>query len=283
MSDSEDSTHLDRRDPPAATAATCIMPLTMPYYFGAPWLPSYAGEPHSLREFRDKMLATFKLYPVSQDQKVEILIGQLQGAALREVKSWPRSERKTAEQILDRLNTTFETRTASELKMCFFGKWQQPKVTLRDFALSLQEALRAVIHIDPREAEGQDQTLREQFIEGVLDKSLKRQLKMLSAQHPNTPFLDFKELAIDILGERHQSEPPEDKRVGPAPRPATHSQMTEHGAQAPVPDAVATLTAQVSLLAETMERMRKQLERLEHQPKVEKGTSATRDRPTPGP
>ncbi|KAG8579400.1 hypothetical protein GDO81_010868 [Engystomops pustulosus] len=85
-----------------------MMPLTMPYYPGAPWLPHYEGESHSLPEFRDKLLATLALYPFTEEQKVGILTGQLKGPALREVKSWPREQCQNVVQILDRLRNTFD-------------------------------------------------------------------------------------------------------------------------------------------------------------------------------
>lgn len=248
-----------------SAAAPSMMPLTMPYYFGAPWFPRYAGEAHTLRDFKEKMLAIFRLYPVSAEQQMEILIAQLEGAALREVKSWPSSERKTLEQIFERLYTTFEPRTVSEVKMRFFSKRQQPGESLRDFALSLQESLRAVIQVDPREAENQDKTLREQFIEGVSTETLKSQLKMLAAQHPSSTFLDFKELAISILGKGPQPEPTKPAEMSvekPAIFPKCHPIVSQE-AQAPVPDAVAALTEQVNFLTKSLEKVCQKLEQWE--------------------
>lgn len=256
----------------SATSATSVMPLSMPYFLGALWFPCYKGEPHTLKDFREKMLATFRLYSVSPEQKVEILIGQLQGAALREVKSWPHSEKRTAEQILERLQATFDIRTVSELKMRFFGRKQQPGESLRDFALSLQEALKAVIHVDSREAADADQTLQEQFIEGVETYSLKSQLRMLAAQHPTITFLDFKELAIRIL------EPPLGKIISPVllpdtiggpkpvnPIPIGGNLLATQAAQAQIPDAVSLLQDQVTVLTKNLEKVCQKLESLDLQ------------------
>lgn len=275
MSVQEDNVQPDLSGPPATAAAgpsaiptaaaPSLMPLTMPYYFGAPWFPRYSGEVHTLRDFKEKILAVFRLYPVSSEQQMEILLAQLEGAALREVKSWPSSERRTMEQIFERLYTTFEPRTVSEVKMRFFSKKQQSGESLRDFALSLQETLRAVVQIDPREAENQDKTLKEQFIEGVNTDNLKSQLRMLAAQHPRATFLDFKELAISILGKSPPTEPvrsvevPVSQLVTPVKSLPIVSQAT----QAPIPDAVAALTEQVHFLTKSLEEVRQKLEQWE--------------------
>ena len=267
MSDSEVAEQPAPREPVATNgvAAANMMPLTMPYYFGAPWFPRYAGEAHNLKDFQDKILALFRLYPINPEQQMEILLAQLEGAARREVMSWPSSERSTIEQIFDRLSTTFEVRTVSEIKMRFFSKKQKPGESLRDFALSLQEAWRAVIHIDPREVDTQDQTLREQFIAGVNSESLKTQLKMLSAQHPNSVFLDFKELAISILGQHLPTEP-----VAHPEPPVRNPKLTDtslpgasQAAQTPVPDTVAALMEQVSYLTKSLEKVCRKLEEWE--------------------
>ncbi|XP_063776372.1 uncharacterized protein LOC134917549 [Pseudophryne corroboree] len=189
----------------AAPVMTPATPITMPYYFGAPWLPIYTGIAHStetsiLGDFKMKMQSLFRLYPLKEQQKVEILMGQLKGLALREVTSWPTEEKKTVDQILNRLATTFDTRTVSELKMHFFARKQQPGESLRGYALSLQEALRDVQQADPEEVHDKEKMLLDQFTEGARGEFVKTQLRLLRLQKPGSTFLDFKEAAIEVLG-----------------------------------------------------------------------------------
>ena len=196
---------------------------------------------------------------------MEILLAQLEGAARREVLSWPAAERSTLEQIFTRLRATFETRTASEIKMHFFGKKQKSGESLRDFALSLQEALGAVIQIDPKEADNRDQTLREQFINGVSSEQIRTQLKMLSAQHPNSAFLDFKELAIKILGSAVSPElstPPESSACRPKPL-ITNQAQAGQAVQASATDTIAMLTEQVNHLTKSLEKVCRKIEEWE--------------------
>ncbi|XP_063774555.1 uncharacterized protein LOC134910446 [Pseudophryne corroboree] len=188
-----------------------INPITLPYYFGAQWLPTYNGdvegsEGNTLTNFKNKMKSMFRLYPLSKQQQVEILIGQLKGTALREVTSWPAEERQTVGLILNRLATTFDKRTLSDLKVAFYSRKQQKGETLRDFALSLQESLRALQAIDPAEIRPTDEILINRFIEGSHGEIVKAYLRLLQLQLPTSSFLCFKEAAIKVVGTLQRQE-----------------------------------------------------------------------------
>ncbi|XP_063772799.1 uncharacterized protein LOC135044372 [Pseudophryne corroboree] len=195
----------------ATPATTPNAPITLPYYFGAPWLPTYSGDANkpqctTFTEFKNKLKSMFRLYTLNEQQKVEILVGQLTGSALREVISWPTENKKEVDQILKRLSTTFETKTLPELKMKLYARKQQPGETLRDYALSLQETLRAIQAVDKDEVRNADEALTIQFIEGASRESVKTQLRLLKMQMPGKTFLDFKEAAITITGNQSGRE-----------------------------------------------------------------------------
>lgn len=186
---------------PAAVAS----PITMPYYFGAPWLPTYSGNARTpgtstLREFKEKMQSMFRLYPLSDAQKVEILMGQLKGPALREARAWSAEERGTVEAIFKKLMGIFDSRTISDLKGRLYARKQNPQESLREFALGLQEAMKAVQALDPREVQQADETLINLFVEGARGESIRAQLRMWKRQQPQCTFAEFKETMLQILG-----------------------------------------------------------------------------------
>ncbi|XP_073418046.1 uncharacterized protein [Dendrobates tinctorius] len=183
------------------------MPLSMPYIPGAAWLPQYSGESHTLSEFKERLCSLFKVYPLSEDQKVNILIGQLTGAALREVKAWQATDKETVAKVLAKLRSTFDTRPAAEIKMRFFGCKQRAPDSIRDYALNLQEALRAVKQDDPDSVKEEDKLLKEQFIEGLLSSTHRGQLRILTMQTPDLNLADFKDKAIRVLQEPTDSRP----------------------------------------------------------------------------
>ncbi|XP_073400964.1 uncharacterized protein [Dendrobates tinctorius] len=186
-------------------AAVSIMPLSMPYIPGAAWLPQYSGESHTLSEFKERLCGLFKVYPLSESQKVNILIGQLTGAAQREVKAWQDTDKETVAKILAKLRSTFDTCTAAETKMRFFGCKQKAQDSIRDYALNLQEALRGVKQVDPDSVKEEDKLLKEQFIEGLISSTHRGQLRIITLQNPDLNFADFKDRAIRVLQESTDS------------------------------------------------------------------------------
>lgn len=83
----------------------------------------------------------FRLYPLTDAQKVEILMCQLKELALHELKAWSDDEKKTVDG------------------------WRAASMLENDaFALRLQEAMKAVQTLDPREVQQADETLIDWFI-----------------------------------------------------------------------------------------------------------------------
>lgn len=246
------------------------MPLTLPYYMGAPWLPQYRGDPNTLRGFREQMRATFRMYPLSQEQQVEMLMGQLEGPALREIKSWSPAERKTVKDIFAKLQSEFEARSLSELQMRFFERRQKPGESLRDYAYSLQEAMGAIIQAEPSGGAHADRTLLERFIEGAYSENTQGQLRMLAEQHPTLPFQEFRRMAVRVL-ERERRPGPSNLSGSPAAAispaiPSTGALPVIQAAQAPAPDAVSRLQEQLGSLAKTVETLCRRLDDLATRP-----------------
>ncbi|XP_073528865.1 uncharacterized protein [Phyllobates terribilis] len=185
----------------ASTTAAAVMPFTMPYIPGATWLPQYSGESHTLNDFRERLDSLFQVYPLTEEQKVSILVAQLIGAAQREVKSWPPGRKRTVREILARLKDTFDTRTSAEIKLRFYGCKQRAHESIRDYALNLQEALRAIKQADPDSVGNEDKLLTEQFIEGLLCNAHRTQLRAMALQDPDLDFAQFKDRAIRVLRE----------------------------------------------------------------------------------
>ncbi|XP_063782776.1 uncharacterized protein LOC134932358 [Pseudophryne corroboree] len=141
----------------------------------------------------------FRLHPLNEEQKAEVIIGQLKGAVLQEVRSWSDEERKTADGILNKLAGIFNLQTIADLKGCLYARKQQPHESLQEFALGLQEAMRAIQARDPREAEEADETMINLLIEGARGETTRAQLRMCRRQNPVCTFSEFKEAMMDIL------------------------------------------------------------------------------------
>ncbi|XP_063813367.1 vomeronasal type-2 receptor 26-like [Pseudophryne corroboree] len=155
-------------------------------YFGAPWLPTYSGDIHStetdeFKEFKETLQSLFRLYSLNEQQKLEILLGQLKETALREAISWPQSQKRTANDILERLLKIFASRTLLELMLHFSAKKQQLNGTLQEFAIGLKEAMQYLKAFKPGEIIQEDEMLVSGFVEGIYGEQMKSHFKSAEA------------------------------------------------------------------------------------------------------
>ncbi|XP_063819398.1 uncharacterized protein LOC135057434 [Pseudophryne corroboree] len=217
------------------------------------------AESIEFKEFKTKIQAMFRLYPLSEQQKVEILIGQLKGTAQREANSWPQSQKRTATDILERLSKIFESRTLSDLMLHFYARKQQPDETLREFALGLQEALQDIKACKPGEIIQEDETLVSQFVEGVYGEQMKTHLKMIRLQKPTCSFLDFKETAINILGTSSRQ----------MQTTAYLESANQHIQSLSIADLLVALKVQIAELIQGMTDMYKEIKSLKERPRRE--------------
>lgn len=189
---------------PQATAAAPVstpdIATGMPFFIGTSNLPSYRGDPHTLGAFKEKVLRTLELVSLSPNQQVQLLLGQLDGPAAEEVRSWPSTEKTSVDQILTRLRKEFEVQSPTEVRLKFYDRRQKPGETLREYALALQSAYRSLCQVDTLDPVAAGSMITDRFIEGVDSRLIQSQLRMLAAQNPNMSFLDFKTLALRVVG-----------------------------------------------------------------------------------
>lgn len=182
-------------DVPAPTVATGV-----PFFIGTSSLPNYRGEPHTLTAFREKIIRILELVSLSPTQQVQLLLGQLNGPAAEEVRSWPATEKTSVQQVLDRLKKEFEVQSPTEVRLKFYDRRQRPGESLREYALALQSAYRALQQVDTIDPLAAESIITDRFVEGVDSRMVQSQLRMLAAQNPGMPFLDFKTLALRVVG-----------------------------------------------------------------------------------
>ncbi|XP_069801051.1 uncharacterized protein [Dendropsophus ebraccatus] len=94
----------------------------MPFFIGPSNLPSYKGEPHTLAAFKEKISRTLELVSLSPTQQVQLLLGQLEGPAAEEMRSWPATEKADVQQILARLSKEFEVQSPTEVRLKFYDR-----------------------------------------------------------------------------------------------------------------------------------------------------------------
>ncbi|KAK6184673.1 hypothetical protein SNE40_007100 [Patella caerulea] len=150
----------------------------------------------SVYEFREEVTRSLKARPTSLEEKVEFILGHLDGPAKEELRYRPAADKKNPEEILDLLVEVFGERSSvTELLGQFYQTKQDEKQSLTEFSHILMEKLDRIFRVDPKMTLNRDIMLRDQFAENVSDKWLRRELKRKTREHPQISFADLREEA----------------------------------------------------------------------------------------
>lgn len=254
-----------------------------PFYLGKPVLPNYRGDPFSLKDFQESFQSIFSLYSLPPNQQVLLLLGQLQGPAREEVRTWPTSEKTTVDQIFEGLHQVFESHSPSEVRLRLYERRQKPGETLRAYAVALQNALEAVQKLDNITPDQGNKLLMDRFIEGVQNKWDKAQLKMLAVQNPNMSFSAFKRLALQVIEQGASPEEHPDPKTEPMGAAACPAPLLP---PAPAPVAVTPASTTITEIQEVRQDIAQLTqvvkELANHTTRVLREPPETR-RPTPAP
>lgn len=169
-----------------------------PVMMGAPWCPKFKGgqeSEHGFQDWRTAQTTMFDMYPLSEAQKVSSLINNLEGEARREVLALPVAQRATVQTILSFLEGIYgDTTPLASLRSKFFTRKQRAEENVRQFALVLQELSNRLTARGDKTTEGH--ILRDQFISGLLDGGLRRELRGMVRASVNLSFADIKREAM---------------------------------------------------------------------------------------
>lgn len=142
--------------------------------------------------------------------KVEFLLEHLNGAAKDELRVRQKHEKDTAEKILKLIQNIYdEVESVSQLQQRFFQRNQKSGESLEEYSLALMKIANQATKRDDSALGDKNNTLKERFIEGILDKQLKREVRRFYREHKEYSFLQFREEVlkwVDELGETLNSK-----------------------------------------------------------------------------
>ncbi|KAI8503803.1 hypothetical protein Bbelb_187740 [Branchiostoma belcheri] len=154
-------------------------------------LPSMTG-PHWLEEEEGALRA----WCVPPEQQGHLICQHLTGEALEDVKALHSEERDDIKTVLDTLKRAFRDTVPAHIAMGRFYTRRQEDYTL--YALDLRRLLRWAHRQDPTCCPNPGKTLRDQFVEGLFDASLKLDFLRRIRQNPNCNFYDVKDEALAV-------------------------------------------------------------------------------------
>ena len=150
-----------------------------------------------LSEWVEEVQASMRARHLSQSDQAFFLFDHLEGEAKEEIKYRSAAEREDPVRILailDELYGCSESYVA--VQQAFFSRGQQEGETLQEFSLALLSLMEKVKRSAPADMPPAGALLRDQFVEHILNSSLRRELKQLVRRQPGCTLLEVRAEAI---------------------------------------------------------------------------------------
>lgn len=206
-----------------------------------------------LEEWLEEVQACMRSRRLSPSDQAFFLFDHLEGEAREEIKFRSQAERGDPTKIIEVLREIYGCSDSYvALQEAFFSRRQQEGETLQEFSLALMGLMASVKQSAPSEMLNADILLRDQFVEHVIDGSLRRDLKQLVRRQPTATLLEVRSEAV-----RWERE----GQPGGA-RGRSHSVPSVLGLQCAVQGTPSVLSPQVPGLLELREMLRLQQEQL---------------------
>ena len=150
-----------------------------------------------LSEWIEEAKACMRARHLSFSDRAFFLFDHLEGEAKEEIKHRSYADRKDPGKILSILQELYGcTESYVTLQEAFFSRKQQEGETLQEFSLALMGLVAKVRQRAPNGLLNTETLLRDQFVEHVLEGSLRRQLKQFVRNWPDCTLLEVRAEAI---------------------------------------------------------------------------------------
>lgn len=150
-----------------------------------------------LEEWVEETQACIRARHLSTVDQAFFLFDHLEGEAREEIKYRAATDRSDPAKIISILRDLYgPSDSYVSLQEAFFSRRQHAGETLQEFSLALLSLMSAIKQSAPSEMPNADVLLRDQFIENVIDGSLRRELKQLVRRQPNISLLETRAEAI---------------------------------------------------------------------------------------
>lgn len=160
--------------------------------------PTFRGRSGiGLAEWLEEVSACMKARHLSVPDQAFFLFDHLEGEAREEIKYRPPEDRANPTKIIEVLQELYGcTESYVALQEAFFSRRQHEGETLLEFSLALMGLMTLVKQRAPSGIPNAEVLLRDQFVEHVLDGSLRRELKQFVRRQPVATLLEVRSEAI---------------------------------------------------------------------------------------
>ena len=154
----------------------------------------YRGDGDDVEAFIRETELSIKTRSLEHPEDIDLVKSYLEGDARREVAL--RETYTNVAEVYDVLREAFgDTRTVQQLLRSFYDRSQRPGETIRHFSHNL-DSLARTIHSRQADALPHiENSKRNQFVEGLMDVSLRQNLKRMIRENPELTFLSARKEA----------------------------------------------------------------------------------------
>lgn len=162
-----------------------------------PFSGDLSKDSQTVDEFIDEVERVIRVRGLNTDDQVDFILSHLRGSALDEVKLCMGGEAKQPQDLFSYLRGAFrEKRTTPQLLHAFYARRQLEGEDVRNYSHALSQLLNSALQQSTNVVSDPQLTLRDQFIEGVRDSTMRRELRKLVRDKPQSSLFDVREEAM---------------------------------------------------------------------------------------
>lgn len=178
-----------------------VQPRSIVYIPREKQIVPFTGDPskdtYLVDEFIEEIERAVRARGLREDDQVDFMLSLLKGSALEEVKLRMHGRVTKLSDLFSYLREAFrEKRSTPQLLHSFYARRQLDGEDLRDYSHALSQLLNSVLLQSPSVVADPQQAIRDQFIEGVRDPTLRRELRRLVREKPQCNLFEVREEAI---------------------------------------------------------------------------------------
>ena len=225
--------------------------------------PQRAGDP-TLADWLDDVCVYARQMALSEDDRAVILLDHLGGCAKEEILCHPLATRQSVESLVALLRSRFgPLESVHSLHAAFHERMQLEGESLADYSRVLMRLHNGMEQAAATLAEGRalallrDNALKEQFVQGVRQQSVRQELRRLALASVGRPFFQMRDEALLLL--REDEEHSRRMRVRTTDvEQAPSTPVNTPGSQVPIYCASASETALTQIL-QTQQQLQQQM------------------------
>lgn len=160
-----------------------------------PYCGDMEKDGRSVDDFIEEVERVLRVRHQSDQDQYDFVMSLLRGTALEEVRLRSATD-DGVDDLFEYLREAFrDRRSTPQLLHSFYSRKQLEGENIRDFSHALSQALSLVLKCSPDAIANERVALRDQFVEGIRDPSLRRELLKFVRDHPRCTMIEVRDEA----------------------------------------------------------------------------------------